>query len=136
MTPVDATSYHDFSGLQRLRATAAERPDAAVDPVARQFESIFVRLMLQEMRKTVPDGGLLDNQTTQLYQDMLDGQLATTLSGQGGIGLASVIARQLRGPEAAPASTDPVPAPPAAAASDALRWQLLSTGSSSGGGGR
>lgn len=130
-------SYHDFGGLQRLRTQAAAEPEAAIDQVARQFESVFVRMMLQEMRKTVPEGGLLDNQTTQMYQDMLDGQLATTLSGQGGIGLAPVIARQLRGNaalmsvSAAPAAA-PAPMPATSADAEALRWRLLSSGSSSG----
>lgn len=95
-----AANYHDFSGLAALRADAKANSDQAIAPVARQFEALFLQMMLKSMRDAVPEGGLFSSQGGELYREMHDKQLSLSLAEQGGIGLADTIARQLGGGQA------------------------------------
>lgn len=93
-----AGNYHDFSGLASLRRDAEASPDAAIEPVAKQFEALFLQMMLKSMRAAVPEGGLFSDSSVDMYEEMLDSQLSVTLSDQGGIGMAEAIVSQLKGP--------------------------------------
>ena len=92
-----AQVYTDFSGLAALRARAREDQDAALDDVARQFESLFLQMALKSMRDASFGGGMLDSQQSEFYREMYDKQLTMDLAGGQGIGLADVIKRQLGG---------------------------------------
>jgi len=95
MTLDMAQVYTDFSGLAAMRARAREDSDAALDQVARQFESLFLQMMLKSMRDASLGDGLLDSKQSEFYREMYDKQIAMQLSEQQGIGLADVIKRQL-----------------------------------------
>ena len=43
-----------FTGLKALKHSAHQDPDAAVEKVAKQFESIFIQMMLKGMRGDCP----------------------------------------------------------------------------------
>ncbi|MCB1725310.1 MAG: flagellar assembly peptidoglycan hydrolase FlgJ [Chromatiaceae bacterium] len=92
-----AQVYTDFSGLAALRAHAREDQDAALDQVSRQFESLFVQMMLKSMRDASMGGGMLDSKQSEFYREMYDKQIAIDMSEGRGIGLADVIKRQLGG---------------------------------------
>lgn len=99
---LDAASLvTDFAGLASLKARARQDRKDATDEVARQFEALFVQMMMKGMRQASFGGGLLDSQQSLFYRDLYDQQLSTHLAGAGGIGLADTIRRQLGG-EAAP----------------------------------
>ncbi len=98
-------NYHDFSGLAALRVDAQQDSQQAIEPVAKQFEALFLQMMLKSMCDAVPEGGLFDSRGGELYQEMHDKQLAVTLSEQGGIGLADAIAKQLATAPAGAASS-------------------------------
>lgn len=87
--------FHDPRGLQALKREAVADPAAAIRPVAKQFESVFLQMMLKSMREAVPEGGLFNDETGKLYRDMFDNQMAVNLAEQGGVGLADVMVRQL-----------------------------------------
>lgn len=89
------SSWFDFNSLADLKAHADTRPDEASATAAQQFESLFLNVMLREMRKTVSHSGLLGSDAMETYQQMFDQQLALGMSRAGGIGLASVIQQQL-----------------------------------------
>ncbi len=92
-----AAVYTDFQGLSDLRHKARDNSPEALEAVARQFESIFMQMMLKSMREASLGDGLFDSQQSELYLDMYDKQLATSLSSSGsGVGLAEVMIRQLR----------------------------------------
>lgn len=93
-----SSNYHDFTGLAALRKEATENSADAIDPVAKQFEALFLQMMLKSMRAGVPEGGLFSDESTKMYEEMLDSQLSVTLSNQGGIGMAESISAQLQGP--------------------------------------
>jgi len=91
-----ADVYTDFNGLAKLRTEAKQKTPEAIKEVAEQFESIFVGMMLKSMRAAkLTEGGLMDNDQSKMFQDMYDQQLSLELSGDSGIGLADVIAKQL-----------------------------------------
>ncbi|QQD19719.1 rod-binding protein [Spongiibacter nanhainus] len=95
MMDINGSQYHDFSSLAALRKNASESPDQAVEPVAKQFEALFVQMMLKSMREAVPEGGLFDSDSMKFYQQMMDSQLSVSLAEQGGLGLADTIVQQL-----------------------------------------
>jgi len=92
-----AQVYTDFQGLGALRAQAREDQEAALDEVSRQFESMFMQMMLKSMRQASFGGGMFDSQQSEFYRDMYDQQMSVELSKQHGIGLADMLKRQLGG---------------------------------------
>ena len=90
-----AQVYTDFSGLAAMRARAREDENAALDQVSRQFESLFVQMMLKSMRDASLGEGLLDSKQSEFYREMYDKQIAMDMANGDGIGLAAVIKRQL-----------------------------------------
>ena len=99
--------YNDFSQFTALRADAAKNPNAALEEVAAQFESIFLQQMLKSMRDATVKSDLFDSSQMDTYQSMADQQLAVNLAENGGIGLARMMVEQMQSkgyvPEAAEA---------------------------------
>lgn len=89
--------YTDFDGLTRLRGQAAEQSPEANKEVAKQFEAVFIQIMLKSMRDASQLSESTDGDQTRFYQDMFDKQVALDLASGPGIGLAAVIERQLGG---------------------------------------
>ena len=97
MQIVDPSNYTDQSSLTHLKKGARENSPDAIKQVAKQFESLFVQMMLKSMRDTVPENELFGSNAEKIYQEMYDKQLSTQISNSRGIGLANVIERQLGG---------------------------------------
>ena len=88
--------YNDFTQFTTLRAEATKNPNAALEEVAAQFESIFLQQMLKSMRDATTKSDLFDSSQMDTYQSMADQQLAVQLSEQGGIGLARMMVEQMQ----------------------------------------
>jgi flagellar protein FlgJ len=88
--------YNDFSQFTTLRAEATKNPNAALEEVAAQFESIFLQQMLKSMRDATVKSDLFDSSQMDTYQGMADQQLAVQLAEQGGIGLARMMVEQMQ----------------------------------------
>jgi flagellar protein FlgJ len=95
--PID-TSF-DFAALASLRNDAARSPNAAtLKEAARQFESLFMQMMLKSMReanRAFSEGSMFSSSQGDFYQDMFDDQIAVHLAQSGGLGLADMLVRQL-----------------------------------------
>ncbi len=85
----------DLQGLDRLKHSARQDPSGSVKEVGRQFEALFLQMMLKSMRQASPQSGLFSSQQTQFYNGMLDQQWAQQLAGHG-LGLAEQLTQQLR----------------------------------------
>lgn len=97
--------YSDFGQLASLRADAAANPNAALDDVARQFESIFIQMMLKSMRDATPKSELFGSNQMDTYMSMADQQISLSLSENGGIGIARMLVEQMQAKGLVPAST-------------------------------
>ncbi|HID56412.1 TPA: hypothetical protein EYP37_07770 [Candidatus Poribacteria bacterium] len=84
--------------IQLLRAVSSQKPTPQqIRRVAHEFESIFINLLLREMRRTIPKGGLLDSGFIgELYTSMADRKLSELLARRG-IGLGEMIYRDMIG---------------------------------------
>lgn len=89
-------AYTDFGDLAVLRREARQTPDAALAKVAKQFESLFIKMMLGSMRQASQGDPLFDSHQSELYRDMFDNQIALDMAEGKGIGLAASLLRQLQ----------------------------------------
>lgn len=84
----------DANSLNDLKQAARENSPEAIKGVAKQFEAIFMNMMLKSMRDASPQDNPFDNEQSRTFTTMLDQQLSTNLANKG-LGLADVLARQL-----------------------------------------
>ena len=97
MTSVNtSTSAMDFAQIAQLKSNAKADEAGSVKEVAQQFESIFINMMLQSMRKATERSGLMDSDAAQTYEAMFGQELALHLSEQGGFGVAEALERQIQ----------------------------------------
>ena len=69
---------------------------AGLKKACQDFEAIFIQSMFQAMRKTIPEGGLIEqDHATKMYQEMLDQEMATKISRLQSLGLADQMYRQM-----------------------------------------
>ncbi len=119
MTPAlnMSQSYTDLASLEPIRAAARRDDPEALKAVARQFEGLFLQMMLKSMREASFGDPLLESNGMNTYQDLYDKQLSVKLSAQGTLGLAEVLIQQMQsqfgallpdGQERKPATDKPV----------------------------
>jgi len=92
----DPRVYTDFAGLDQLKHGARANDPEALRAVARQFESLFARMMIKSMRDAVGKDPIFGSDQEQMYQGMFDDQLSVELTRGRGLGLADVLIRQLQ----------------------------------------
>lgn len=103
----DAGLYTDFSGLQQLRNKAesqeTSKSSEAIKQVARQFESLFLQMMLKSMRDATATitatGEAAESDQTRFYQEMFDKQIALDLASNEkgyGLGIAAILERDMK----------------------------------------
>lgn len=92
-----APVYTDLQGLNQLRHQAREDASGALHEVARQFESLFIQMMMKNMRAASFGEELFSNDQTEHYEAMFDQQMSLHLGQRGGLGLADLLVRQLGG---------------------------------------
>ncbi|WP_286233302.1 flagellar assembly peptidoglycan hydrolase FlgJ [Thalassotalea sediminis] len=100
----DAQNYLDLNGLNDIRLqskqTNKEDKDKALTQAAKQFEAIFMQMLLKSMRsaqEVLESDSPFNSESTKFYRDMHDQQLALELSNNGSLGLSDLIVRQLGG---------------------------------------
>jgi peptidoglycan hydrolase FlgJ len=88
-----------------INKTAEELPstqkkDAQLEKACKEFESLFLNQLLTAMRKTIPKGGMDEEEggsrEREMYESMLDSEMAKSWSQSDGIGLANVLYQQLK----------------------------------------
>lgn len=84
----------DVQGVGDLKLDAKQNSPEALKTAARQFEAVFMNMLLKSMRETTSQDGLFDSEQTRMYTSMLDQQLSQSMASRG-IGLADVMVRQL-----------------------------------------
>jgi flagellar protein FlgJ len=90
--------YTNLSGLNAIKVAGREDPTEGLKQVAKQFEGLFVNMMLKTMRdsnKAFSEGNYLSSNEMEIHQQNFDNQLSVHLTAGEGIGLADVLFRQL-----------------------------------------
>ena len=106
------TNYNDLQGLAALRRDAKVQDPAALREAARQFESVFTRMMLQSMRDASRGDPMFESEESRFYRDMFDNQLSIDMSRGRGLGLAEMLVAQVKRSGLAPGDlgvSDPAP---------------------------
>jgi len=90
--------FNDLGGLAGLKARSNRGDEAgALKETAKQFEAIFLNMMLKQMRESSFGDPLFDSDAGDSYRAMFDQQLALNLSENGSLGIAKLIENQLGG---------------------------------------
>jgi flagellar protein FlgJ len=89
-----ARIYTDLSGLESLKGQAKCNSAGAAKVVARQFEALFVQMMLKSMREATPQNGMFDSNQSRTYQDLFDKQIAMDIAQRGNLGIADLVLSQ------------------------------------------
>lgn len=98
--------WTDPASLTALKAQARRDDPGAGRAAAREFEALFVQMMLKSMRATSFDDSALNGASVGFYRDMFDQQLAVDLASRGELGIADMLERQLSLTGDEPASVD------------------------------
>lgn len=85
----------DSQRAGRLQSMVEKDPAAARKAVAKEFEAMFLSMMLKSMREATPDFDPLSGQETKMFRGMLDEQWSMQLSGQQNTGLTQALLRQM-----------------------------------------
>lgn len=96
---IASDAYTDLSSLNSITELARTDKNAALEEVAKQFESMLVRMMMKSMRDAnavFAKGNMLESSATTMYQGMYDDQLAVSLSEGKGMGIGDLMVKQLR----------------------------------------
>lgn len=89
------TSYLDFGALSRLKGEASRDPNQAIRKTAEQFEAHFLQQMMKSMRDTVEKSDLVESNNMEMYQDLMDKEVAMKMVQRGGIGVANMLEKQM-----------------------------------------
>ncbi|HEX5393379.1 MAG TPA: flagellar assembly peptidoglycan hydrolase FlgJ [Rhodocyclaceae bacterium] len=100
--PVESNIF-DPRGLADIKRLSKTNDPQALKAAARQFEAMFLQMVLKSMRDATPKDGIMDSDQTRMYEQLLDQQLSQSMATKGGTGLAAMIEKQL----SRPAVTDP-----------------------------
>jgi len=84
----------DSKSLDGLKQSAKDNSPESIKAAAKQFEALFMNMMLKSMRQAGGQDGAFDNEQTRTYTSMLDQQLSQSMANRG-IGLADALVRQL-----------------------------------------
>jgi peptidoglycan hydrolase FlgJ len=126
--PINAS--FDFAALASLRNDAVKTQDVeTLKEAAKQFESLFTKMMLKSMRdanRSFGEDSMFSSSQGDFYQDMFDDQMALHLSKGSGLGLADMLVRQLTQSGLAN-PTDAAAAQPAAGAAFPAQTQNVSS---------
>jgi len=80
-------SPNQFSGLD----------DEKIKKACTEFESLFINLLLKEMRATVPKTGVISGgKAEEYYTSLLDNEFAKKIASGRGVGLSSLLYEQLK----------------------------------------
>lgn len=85
----------DMKSSQDLRSKLQQNPKAGIKDAARQFEGMFLQMVMKSMRDATPSDGPMNSDATRFYTSVLDQQLATQFGASGQLGFARLIEAQL-----------------------------------------
>lgn len=84
---------------QLKRQTKASKDERQLKEACQDFEAIFIKQLLDGMRKTVPRTELFERTLgEEIFEDMLYTEYAKIMSRRGSLGIADLLFKQLSSP--------------------------------------
>jgi flagellar protein FlgJ len=94
MSKVNLNSFPIADSLQKSKSGELKK----LDKVTKEFEQIFVNLILKEMNKNLGNTGFLDGGAYEkMFRDMLTQERAKQMVESGRLGIADMMYKQLEG---------------------------------------
>ena len=85
--------------FKSVKPSANGQADPQLQAACRDMESLFLSYLLKEMRATIDKSGFISGgKAEEIFTSMLDVELSKKMSPAGGIGLSSILLKQLNGP--------------------------------------
>jgi len=97
INPIDNSSSLaiDTKSIGDLKESARQNSPEALKATAKQFESLFMNMVMKSMREaSSKEGGPFDSEQSRMYTSMLDQQISQNIASRG-VGLADMLIRQL-----------------------------------------
>ena len=79
--------YWDIKDIKQIK-----KPEE----VSKEFEAMFVRMILKEFRKSIPEGIFNTSFSSKMYWDMFDMQISEVVSSSDQLGLKAYIQEALK----------------------------------------
>jgi len=89
------TLNYNVKFINELKYQVHDNPTKYALKTAKEVESVFIQILLKNMRNTLLKDSLLDNNQSHLYTDIYDQQLSQEISKKG-IGLTDIILNQIQ----------------------------------------
>jgi len=84
----------DANSLAGLKGATAQNTPGAIKETAKQFEALFIGMMMKSMRKATPSDGPMDSEQGKMFTSMLDDQISQKIASRG-LGLADMLEKQM-----------------------------------------
>jgi Rod binding domain-containing protein len=81
--------------LEQLTAQAKAGDARSIERVAEEFESLFVSMVLKEMRQTLEPGTLFGSDSSDSYGGLFDMYLSSHVVRAGGLGVGKMVREYL-----------------------------------------
>ncbi|MBR9726755.1 flagellar assembly peptidoglycan hydrolase FlgJ [Shewanella intestini] len=94
----NSSQFLDIGGLDSLRVKAQKDEKGTLKEAAKQFEGIFIQMLMKSMRDAnaaFKSDSPLNSQTTEFFEKMRDQQMSVELSDKGMLGIADLMVQQL-----------------------------------------
>ncbi len=79
--------YWDIKDIRQIKKS---------EEVSKEFEAMFVRMILKEFRKSIPEGIFNTSFSSKMYWDMFDMQISEVVSSSDQLGLKAYIQEALK----------------------------------------
>ncbi len=89
---------HQYQNLSRRRneADLKSSDPTTLEEACRDFEALFIKQMLDSMRKTVPESGMMDGGMAEdVFEDMLYDEYSKLMARTADLGIAEMMQQQL-----------------------------------------
>lgn len=84
----------DPNALNTLKHAAAQNTPESIKETAKQFEALFLSMMLKSMRDAAPQDALFNSEQGKMFVSMLDQELSQKMA-ERGMGLADMLEKQM-----------------------------------------
>ncbi len=83
-------SYLDFAGLSNLRAKAKDDQESAAKEVGRQFEAMFVQMMMKSVRQAneTIKSDLMGSSAVDTFEEMYHNELSQVMASNDAFGIS------------------------------------------------